>query len=278
MSLLSKLERPLGRFAVPHLTLGLIICQVVAFTYLFANVPPGVDDELTPRLRLIPAKVIEGEFWRLFTFVAVPPVMSPVFVLFAWYVFYLMGTVLEQYWGTFRYNVFLLVGYVATVGVSFLTPDLPASAAFWQGSVFLAFAFLYPDFEMYLFFILPVKIKWLALLTWIGYAFVLLFQPWHSRFIVLASVSNFLLFFGKDIVQRMSSGRLRMASQAARFATEGRRPEFYHRCTLCGITDRSHPRMDFRYCSKCAGDACYCADHLRNHDHLSPKEESAPPK
>jgi hypothetical protein len=68
-----------------------------------------------------------------------------------------------------------------------------------------------------------------------------------------------------------------MASQAARFAGEGRRPEYYHRCTVCGITDRSHPQMDFRYCSKCADGYCYCAEHLRNHEHVAPKEAPAPP-
>jgi hypothetical protein len=271
MSLLSKFEQRLGRFAVPHLTLGLIICQVVVWAFAISQRQPDMSDEVTERLLLIPNEVMNGEVWRLVTFVALPPTMNLVFALFAWYMFYLMGTALEQHWGTFRYNVFLLVGYLATLGASFLTPDQPASATFWQGSVFLAFAYLYPDFVIYIFFILPVKIKWLALLTWIGYGYVLLVAPWHTRLIVLASVCNFLLFFGKDILQRMGAGRRHMASQAARFATEGRRPEFYHRCTICGITDRSHPQMDFRYCSKCPDGFCYCAEHLRNHEHLPPK-------
>jgi hypothetical protein len=277
MSLLSKLEQRLGRFAIPHLTLGLIICQVVVWSYTMSQRQPDEAAEVAPRLLLIPEKVLEGEVWRLATFVALPPTMNLIFALFAWYLFYLMGTALEQHWGTFRYNVFLLVGYVATVGVSFLTPDQPASAAFWQGSVFLAFAYLYPDFVIYLFFILPVKIKWFALVTWLGYGAVMAFGEWNTRFIVGASVCNFLLFFGKDILQRMGAGRRHMASQAARFAAERRRPEYYHRCTVCGITDRSHPQMDFRYCSKCADGYCYCAEHLRNHDHVAPKEAPAPP-
>ncbi len=84
------------------------------------------------------------------------------FAFFFWYLFYLMGTALERSWGTFRYNVFLLIGYVDTVGVAFIVPDVPANNAFLQGSVFLAFAYLFPDFVMYIFFILPVKIKWLG--------------------------------------------------------------------------------------------------------------------
>ena len=163
MRLLEKLQRRFGRFAVPHVTEGLIACQ--ALTYFFCQSEPAFLE----RIALVPRRVLEGEVWRLFTFVCQPPPMNLVFALFFWYMFYLMGTALENTWGTFRYNVYLLVGWLATVSVSFLQPDAPASIGFLQGSVFLAFAYLYPDFQLLLFFILPVKVKWLALLQWIGY-------------------------------------------------------------------------------------------------------------
>jgi len=259
MKLLDELERRIGRFALPHLTIALVLCQVVAF------VLGHVNPENRDRLYLIPDKVLAGEFWRLFTFLIVPPGANPILAFFYWYLFYLMGTALEHYWGVFRYNIFLLIGFVATVGVSFLQPDLPSSNAFVQGSVFLAFAYLYPDFELNLFFILPVKIKWFALVAWIGYLLVALFGTWLYRWLVLASISNFLLFFGKDISYRMLAGRRRMASQAAGFA-QADKP--FHRCTVCGITDKTNPKMDFRYCSKCEGTCCYCSDHLQNHEHI----------
>src|ERR1043165_464844 len=90
------------------------------------------------------------------------------FLAFGWYLFYLMGSALEAYWGVFRYNVYLFVSYVLLVGLAFLTPAAPVTNMFILGSVFLAFAYLNPDFEMILFFILPVKIKWLAFISTAG--------------------------------------------------------------------------------------------------------------
>ncbi len=266
MSLLDTLERKFGRFAVPHVTLGLIACQVFVYIAMLALDRPGAEP-LAARLEFVPDKVLQGEVWRLLSFLAMPPFTNVVFAFFFWYLFYLMGTALDRSWGTFRYNVFLLIGYVATVSVAFIVPDVPANNAFLQGSVFLAFAYLFPDFVMYIFFILPVKIKWLALVTWIVYALMLIFGPsWSVRLMVLASVCNFLVFFGRDIMQRLRSGRRRMEIQARQYST--REPAYFHRCTVCGITDRTDPQMDFRYCSKCAGDYGYCMTHLHSHDHV----------
>ena len=154
-----------GRFAIPNVTLGLIILQVVVFVIKQTLRRERSDEPFVKKLLLIPDLVMAGEIWRLVTFVIVPPSPTSFSASFSG-VFYFMGTAAEQFWGTFRYNVYLLIGYLATVGVSFITPDEPSSNAFLQGSVFLAFAFLCPDFVMYIFFVLPVKIKWLALLTW----------------------------------------------------------------------------------------------------------------
>ena len=83
-----------------------------------------------------------------------------VFTAFGWYIFYLMSGALENYWGAFRFNLFLLLSFVLTVALSFLAPLHGVTNLFILGSVFLAFAYLNPDFELLLFFILPVKIKW----------------------------------------------------------------------------------------------------------------------
>jgi len=186
-------------------------------------------------------------------------------LLFFWYLFYLMGTALEQSWGVFRYNVYLLLGYAATVAVAFVTPNFPATNGYLQASVFLAFAFLYPNFVLSLFFILPVRIKWLAMLTWIGYFLTFVFGDWTERLIITAAVGNFLLFFGRDIIHGMKSGHRRMSFQAKQ---AGGRKKIVHRCAICGISSETHPGFDFRYCSKCDGNLCYCPDHLRNHEHV----------
>jgi hypothetical protein len=266
MSLLDNLEHKLGFLALPRLTLGLVIFQVAVFIAVQAMPRVEGQESLPDHLLLIPDLVLAGQVWRLASFLIVPPIGNIVCALFFWYLFYLMGTALEHYWGTFRFNVYFLIGYVATVAVAFLVPDQPATNGFLQASVFLAFAFLNPDFELYLFFLLPVKIKWLALLTWIGYFYMVIVGDWLSRLLVLASVCNFLLFFGWDILARVQTGRRRMAVQAARFAVQEQ--PYYHRCTVCGITDRTHPQMDFRYCSTCTGAHAYCQDHLANHQHI----------
>ncbi len=259
MSLLDKLERRLGRFAVPHLTLAIVALQAPVYVLNLVQQRP-----LEPIL-LIPARVLAGEAWRLFTFVAVPPQMHPLFAFFYFYLFYLMGTTLEARWGHFRYNVFLLIGYVATVAVAFLTPEVPAGNTFIQMSVWLAFAYLYPDFELLLFFLLPVKIKYLAMLTWALYGWMAVTGPWHTRLAIAASVLNFFLFFGRDIWLRMRSSARRMHARREELV---RRHQPRHQCRVCGKTDQSHPQMIFRYCSKCAGNPCYCEEHIYDHEHI----------
>jgi hypothetical protein len=276
MRLLDYLEQKLGRFAVPQVTAGLIGCQVLVYLASLAVDGAGGDnvgrETIIGRLELVSTKVLNGEVWRLVTFLVVPPGSFILWALFFWYLFYLMGTALERHWGTFRYNVYLLVGYLATVAVSFILPEQPASNAFLQGSVFLAFAHLFPDFELYIFFILPVKIKWLALITWITYGVIAVFGDWLSRLLILASVCNFLLFFGNDILQRVRAGKRRMEYRAAQLAVK--EPPYLHRCEVCGVTDRMDRNMEFRYCSKCTGHHGYCMEHLRDHEHITTEDPS----
>ena len=269
MSFLDKLERAFGRFAIPNISLYLVIGQVfVLLAWMFGR----LDLNLCV---LLPALVLHGEWWRLITFWFMPPppgLFGYVFVAFAWYMFYLMGSALEGYWGEFRFNLFLLLGYVLTVGLAFFTPGSVVTNLFIAGSVFLAFAYLNPDFELLLFFILPVKIKWLALLTWVGYAITAFRGNLPVRLQILASVGNFCVFFSGDILRSMRHGRRKMTRQAQSFVEAG---ESRHRCHVCGKTDRTHPELDFRYCSKCAGDQCYCPEHIQNHAHVAADEKPA---
>lgn len=261
MTILDRLQRRFGRYAVPNVTVAFIFCQVVFYVIQYSK--EGILDKAT----LVPQLVLQGEPWRLVSFLFQPPVTNPLFAFFFWYLFYIMGTTLENTWGTFRYNVFLLVGYLATVGVAFITPGQATSSGFLQGSVFLAFAFLYPNFQLMLFFLLPIKIKWLALLQWMGYFYAVAFaNSWSIRLATIASISNFLLFFGRDLVLRLKAGHRRMRHQADR-VEQRHKPR--HECRICGLTDKMDPKMTFRYCSKCEGSCCYCSAHLRNHEHVT---------
>jgi hypothetical protein len=267
-SLLNKLERIFGRFAVPNLSLYLVAGQVAVFIFVWFG-----KITIDPFL-LIPAYVLQGQLWRVLTFLLVPPPVSWVFIAFSWWIFYLMGTALEDYWGVFRYNLFLFIGWVLTLGAALLTPEVPATNLFVAGSVFLAFAYLNPDFELVLFFILPVKVKWLALLTWVGYAVMFFRGEGSTRCQVLATVGNFLIFFGRDIFLSARLHRRRMTGAAKSFGRSSTEPEARHCCRICGKTELTHPQLDFRYCSKCAGEQCYCSEHIFNHEHVLTDEKA----
>lgn len=269
MRFLHNLERKLSRFAVPHLTLGLIFLQVLVYILHFSR------PELLLHIQLIPQKVLEGEVWRAATFLCQPPITNPIFAFFFWYFLYLMGMALEAHWGTFRYNLYLLIGYLATLSVAFLNPEIPlATNGFLYGSLFLAFAHLYPNFEIALFFLLPVKIKWLAMLQWCVYILTFALGSGPDRWLVLASIANYLAFFRGEVFQRIRDNRRRMSRQSSHLARSAPRAPF-HRCLVCGITSDTHPKMDFRYCSKCTGTCGYCTEHIRDHEHVTAEETAA---
>jgi hypothetical protein len=270
MSFLSKLERSLGRYAIPNLSLYLVLGQVGVYLGIVTG---RLDAGL---IMFVPRLVLMGQWWRVVTFLLIPPSTNIIFIGFAWWMFHLMGSSLEGYWGAFRYNAFLLLGTALTVGLAFLQPDALVTNRFLAGSVFLAFAFLNPDFELMILFILPVRIKWLALVTWIFYGFEFVVGGWSGRLQVIAAVGNFLIFFGQDLVLNAKSGRRAMIRAADRAAAAGHADEPLHCCRVCGMTDKSNPEMDFRYCSKCDGAECYCPEHIRNHVHVVAGKEVPP--
>ncbi len=263
MSWLDHLERRWGRWALPQLTLALLCLQVPV--YVISLFQP----ELLGLLQLVPQQVLRGQWWRLFSFVAVAPQIHPIFAFFYFYLFYLMGTALESHWGAFRYNLYLLLGYVATVAAAFATPTVPTPNAYLMASVFLAFAYLYPEFELYLFFVVPVQVRYLAWLTWAVYGYEVLFGTWAQRLAVAASVVNFFVFFGVSLLRRMRQGsrtrrwHRQVLSSSAPSAAR-------HQCRICGRTEKTDPQLEFRYCTKCVGTPCYCEDHIFNHEHLQP--------
>jgi len=266
MRLMQRLERVLRPFAIPNLALYLIAGQAIGWL-LLQNQP-----ELAANLRLIPSRVLQGEVWRLFSFLLDPPTSQPIFLFFAFYMFWLMSNALEHQWGTVRFNLYLLVGYLVTIASSFIVPGGHATNSFLAGSVFLAFADLFPNFVIYIFFILPVRIKWLALLAWIGYGYVLVMGAPMERIMVLAAIANFLLFFWRDIRDRIRRGRHRMKQQTRQIKSRAvEKDAAFHTCALCGITDRTHPTMEFRYCTECQPTRCFCAAHLAGHPHQRPR-------
>jgi hypothetical protein len=255
-----KIERALDRLAIQNLTFYLVAGQGLALLLTLSM--PGTASNMF----LIPEAVMDGQWWRVLSFVFTPPFSNPLCAACALYLLFMMGGSLEHRWGTLRYNAFVLIGYAMTIFAAFAFPFGPATNAYITGSIFLAFAYLFPDFELLLFFVLPVKVKWLAWITWAGYALSLAIGDNQTRLLVLAATANFLLFFGRDLFHRARYGHRKMQKQSAALRT---RDQPTHVCTTCGVTDKTDRTMDFRYCTKCSPPLPYCMNHLTSHEHVN---------
>ena len=271
-SVMNYLRRTLGWAAIPNVTLWMIALQVGAYLLLNISVRGGNREVMIDRFLLEPDRVLAGEWWRLLSFVFLPPLSSPLWAFLTWMFFHLMGTTLEAYWGTFEFNLYLWIWWLATVVIAMVTQLPFTSNGYLYQSVFLAFAWLFPDFIIRLFFILPVKVRWIAWFDWFMLAILFAAGDASARMSIGAAIANFLIFFGVDIRDFLLRGPRKLVVEPRRVAK--REPDYFHKCIVCGETDRSRPEFEFRYCSQCAGQRCYCGEHLRNHEHIG---AAAPP-
>lgn len=240
--------------------MALVVMQVAV--YVLSHFEPA----LVERIVFDRQAILEGQVWRLATFLIMPPLGHMIWALIFWWCFLNFGAMVEGQFGAPRYNLYLLIGWAASVSAAMLLPGGTVTNAFLYGTVFLAFAQMYPEMEIYLFFLIPVKVKWIALAAWIGYFLALTSGDWAVRAMVMASLANFFMFFGGDILGRIRAGR-RRAVFHGKAAARLNKP--FHVCQVCGVTDRTHPQMEFRYCSQCVGQRGYCSEHLRNHQHVT---------
>ncbi|MBN4074093.1 hypothetical protein JYT61_00880 [bacterium AH-315-E10] len=257
--MIDKLERKYGRFAISNLTLKLVTGQII--TWVLATQRP----QFVERLLLTRDGVLAGEVWRLFTFVITPEVQNPLFFIIFIYIFFFLGTELESLWGAFKFNVYVLSGSFLTI-VTVMLFDGVGTSHYVEITIFLAFARLYPDYEFLLFFILPIKIKYLALFTWIliGFQLVAPALPLSQKAVILAAVSNFFFFFGREILQGVKAKK--RTSAFTEKAVKVQR-ESLHCCAVCNKTEHDDRNLIFRVCSACLDGSEYCEDHLKTHEH-----------
>lgn len=189
-----QLERRFGRFAIPNLML--YITTTTLFVYLADLILPV---PVTSYLAMSPHLVMQGQIWRLITYIFIPPTTSPIFLLFTLYFYYIVGNWLEAAWGSFKFNIYYLVGVLGTTLASLLTGY--GTGFYLNMSLFFAYAMLWPDHEVLLFFVIPVKIKYLAYLDAALFLLSFLVGGWGVRLAIVMSLLNFFLFFGKTIVR-----------------------------------------------------------------------------
>lgn len=272
---MNKMERKFGRYAIRNLTVYLLACYGIG--YIISLVMP----QLLSYFTLEPALILRGQVWRLVSWVIIPPTDSIIFVIFMLLLYYSLGTTLEQVWGAFRYNVYIFSGMLFTIIGAFIAYGYMGggisignlfSTYYINLSIFLAFAAIMPNMELWLYGIVPVKMKWLAVLDVVLLAVNFVQGGVVIRITIIASLLNFIIFFFGN--RNMQPYHPKQMARKKKFQREVKRPVnryeggAKHRCAVCGRTELDDPNLEFRYCSKCNGNYEYCQDHLFTHEHV----------
>lgn len=314
---LMKMQRKFGKYAIPNLPLFIVI--IYGFGFLMSYIIPNWVGAVS----LNPYAIMHGQVWRLFSWVFVPENTNIFFILIVLYFYYSLGRTLEKTWGSFMFNLYFFSGLLVTVLGAFLLSAIlwffgrdwvmgmeqvfiamnggntcPAilggsyifdyiSHSFGMYyitlSIFLAFAMMYPDMKVYLFFILPIKVKVMAIIYLIVLGFGILTSfvgvdggtfvfTWQMGLIELisigASLYNTFFFF---IITRKGIRRTpKEIKRQHEYKVKVKKatPVSRHKCSVCGATDETNPELTFRYCSKCNGSHEYCQEHLFTHTHV----------
>jgi membrane associated rhomboid family serine protease len=226
------------------------------------------------------AGILRGEVWRIVTYLLVPGGGSPILFLIEMYFYFWIGSSLENEWGAGKFTIYYLIGALlqAVFGVLLtliLKQDIVITATYLNLSMFFAFATLFPDVTVLLFFILPIKVKWLAYVDAALFVIAVVTTPFPVNLLPVVAVLNYLLFCGGWLFDRLRPARVRQERKTVAFQAEARRIRseqaqrgYRHKCEVCGRTDAEFPTLQFRYCSRCAGYHCYCEDHISNHTHI----------
>lgn len=273
------------RFGIPNLMRVIVIGNVAVYVLMLLT--QANDANALSFLTFNLNALLHGEVWRLVTFVFVPAYSSPFALLISLYFYYWIGSTLERQWDTAKFNLYYISGALLTVlGVvlaSLITgnPYLTAAGTGYVNlSMFFAFAFLFPDTTVLLFFILPVKMKWLAYLDGALFAFDIIkaigAHNWAGVVLPIVALLNFAVFIWPEVHYLKERAKYQNSRKTVQFrqaqqqqAKQAQQQGYRHKCAVCGRTDTDYPDLQFRYCSKCVGYHCFCQDHIFNHVHFT---------
>ena len=292
------MEQKFGKYAISGLMRYVVLVSIIGCVIGLAA--PGFYEMY---LSLNVYAVLHGQVWRIVTFLFYPYVsmssggalINMLFFAIMLYVYYWIGNVLEQVWGTFRFNAFYFTGILLMLVVTFgyyfvlchvngeaLAPQIGFGLANQIDlsdlnlSMFLAFAFLSPDTVFRLYFLIPIKAKWL------GYIYIVMnvveivqyvqtgdYRGYMRMLLIVSALLNFAVFYA--IARRPYAGmRVKQAKKRRVIYKNTAAPagQPRHKCAICGRTEIDSPQLEFRYCSKCEGNYEYCSDHLFTHEHV----------
>ena len=304
MNFLNKLERKIGKYAIKNLPMYMLA------TYAIGYIIQLINSDVTFFLSLNPYAILHGQVWRLFSWVLIPPDSGNIiFTAIMLFFYFSISRTLEQTWGSFYFNFYIFMGLIFTVLGAFLMlgyselflpekiafvdanmqmtyGDIPAvyggswfyatysmlfSTYYVNMSIFLAYAATYPDMQVLIMFIIPVKVKYLGII----YSIILVLEAFGmgimGLFVIGASLLNFVVFFimtrrSLRITPKMRARQKDFRKRTAA-ATQARQVA-RHKCAICGRTAEDYPNLEFRFCSKCEGNYEFCQDHLFTHKHF----------
>lgn len=273
------------RFGIPNLMKVIVAGNILVYLLLrFSNW--GAISFLGFNLDAL----LNGEIWRLVTFIFVPGSTDLFSLALSLYFFYFIGNILEREWGTPKFNLYFFSGVVLTLLTTVISSLATGHSSSLFGtyyvsmSMFLAFAALYPDMQVLLFFIIPVKMKWLALLDAALFAVDILGAAFRldllGALLPVIALLNFLVFFWTPLMDTVNyhRGRARHqhSAQTIHFKSAVKQQQkkavergYRHKCDVCGRTDTDNPGLQFRYCSRCTGYHCFCEEHIFSHEHFT---------
>jgi hypothetical protein len=260
MSWISWLEARIGFLGIPRLMQ--MVALLNALVYLLHFFQPTY----VLVLLLIPERILHGEVWRLVSYIFVPemllgkgnPALQPLFLfVYLWFLVW-MGDALEQAWGPFRVTLYYLLGMIGVTIAAFFVGGGGQFAFLLNLSLFFAFATLYPDIQIYVLFVLPLKVKWLALLSLAPLMLELVLGSLATKASILVCFLNYVVFFAPTMLTNLQT-RAENGTRRRKFASKSVPDDTLHRCAVCKRTEKDNPDLEFRV----AGDGEeYCLDHL----------------
>ncbi len=271
---INKMERKFGRYAIPNLMLYIIIANAVGLILLYIN--PAF---LMGYLRFSAEEILHGQIWRLATYIFMPTSTNLLSMVLFCLVYYMIGVSLERAWGAFRQNLYIFSGLLGQVIGAFLVYAFTGidmtmlNTSYLNASMFFAYAALFPNMQFYFYFIIPIKAKWMALLSGVFYIYEFFAYGIETKVMIVMSLINFLVFFlATRNYRRISPIQIKKRRTFEKNARPVDGPK--HKCAVCGRTELDGDDLEFRYCSKCDGQYEYCQDHLYTHKHVTAQDHS----
>lgn len=285
MNWLEKLERKFGSKGIYNITAYLLCATLIGDVILYAALYDNAMAKVIYNLIAFdPNSILHGQVWRIFTWLLMPIDSLSIFSLLFMLCLFMLGKSLERGLGAFKMTVYFVGGWLLnTVGgiLIYLIFKIPIylTPYYLLFSLYLMLGLFMPDAEMRLYFVLPIKMKWLVIVYFIGMIYEVYsnFSRGPAYGIALSAqiifaVINLFVFVGACKNQLSLKGRRKQQKRQRQYQQQFSKPRpgsdiSHHKCCICGRTELDDPSLTFRYCSKCEGNREYCQEHLFTHTH-----------